>query len=335
MRVSFPHHSFMNIELSQFADRLMTPRGLLGAGLILAALLMLVPPAWLAPVRAGAGAGLLPCQIGIANLLTEKERLALQAKRHFDTVDRLTEAERNLDRLRCENNRLTAQLEDLQSRRSGPKRESLSDAEDRLLTPQCIWARVLGRQARAFLQENLPLDVGSRAGVQSDALVIGSPEGLLIDRGRAAELQSGQLVLSRGQVWGKILEVGPYTSTARTVTEPGYRDLVRLATPDAQGRPTRWGPEGILEGSGERLARIRLVEVTEPVSVADLVFTAAGEGVLPKPLLYGRVVRVERPTGASHWDIWMEPALGKHGPRRVAVLKIQLNPIRVAEGSER
>ena len=313
----------------------MTPRRLLGLGLILAVLFMLAPPAWLAPVRGVVGAGLLPCQIGIANLLTEKDRLALQARRHFDTVYRLTEAERNLDRLRHENARLTAQLEELSSRQSDLERESVSDAEDRLIDVQCVWARVLGQQARAFLQENVPLDVGSRAGVYSDALVIGNPEGLLVDRGKDAELQSGQLVLGRGQVWGKIVEVGPYTSIARTVTEPGYRDLVRLATPDAQGRPARWGPEGILEGSGERLARIRLVEVTEPVSVDDLVFTAAGEGVLPKPLLYGRVVRVERPTGASHWDIWMEPALGKHGPRRVAVLGIQLNPIRVAERSDR
>ena len=324
----------MNTEPSRFTDRLTTPRGLLGVGLILAVLLMLVPPAWVAPVRGGIGAGLLPGQIGIANLLTEKDRLADEAKRHFDTVARLTEAERNLDRLRRENDRLTAQLEEFDSHNADLERESVSQAEDRLLNLQCIWARVLGQQARAFLQENVPLDVGSRAGVQSDALVIGGPEGLLIDQGKAAELQSGQLVLGRGRVWGKIVEVGPYTSTARTVTEPGYRDLVRLATPDAHGRPTRWGPEGILEGLGERLARIRLVEVTEPVSVGDLVFTAAGEGVLPKPLLYGRVVRVERPTGASHWKIWMEPAMGRHGPRRVAVLRIQLNPIRVAQRTE-
>jgi cell shape-determining protein MreC len=323
----------MDIEPLQFTDWLTTPRGFLGVGLILAVLLILLPPAWFTPVRGVVGAGLLPCQIGIANLLTEKDRLADEAKRHFDTVAQLTEAERNLDRLRSENDRLSAQLEEFETRQSDLERESVSDAEDRLLTLQCIWARVLGQQARAFLQQNLPLDVGSRAGVQSDALVIASPEGLLIDRGRAAELQSGQFVLSRGQVWGKIVEVGPYTSTVRTVTEPGYRDLIRLATPDAEGRPTRWGPEGILEGSGERLARIRLVEVTEPVSVGDLVFTAAGKGVLPKPLLYGRVVRVERPTGASHWDIWMESALGEHGPRRVAVLRIQLNPSRVAERS--
>ena len=325
----------MDIEGSRFADRLMTPRGLLAVGLIMAVLLMLLPSAWLAPVRGIVGAGLLPCQIGIANLLTQTDRLTSETKRHFDTVARLTEAERNLDRVRRENDRLTAQLEDLESRQSDLERESVSQVEDRLLNLQCIWARVLGQQARAFLQENVPLDVGSRAGVQSGALVIGGPEGLLIDQGRAAELQSGQFVLSRGQVWGKIVEVGPYTSTALTVTEPGYRDLIRLATPDAHGRPTRWGPEGILEGLGERLARIRLVEVTEPVSAGDLVFTAAGEGVLPKPLLYGRVVRVERPTGASHWDIWMEPAMGKHGPRRVAVLRIQLNATRVTQRSER
>ncbi len=325
----------MNTEPARFTDRLATPRGLLGVGLILAVLLMFVPPAWFTSVRGAFATGLLPGQIGIANLLAEKERLADEARRHFGTVAQLTEAERDLDRLRHDNDLLIAQLEEVESRQSDLEQESASKAEDRLLTLQCIQARVLGRQARAFLQENLPLDVGTRAGVQSGALVIGGPEGLLVDQGTAAELQSGQFVLSRGQVWGKIVEVGPYTSTAQTVTEPGYRDLVRLATPDAHGRPRRWGPEGILEGTGDRLARIRLVEVTEPVSVDDLVYTATGEGVLPKPLLYGRVVRVERPTGAGHWDIWMEPALGTDCPRRVAVLRIQLNPTRVAQRSER
>ncbi len=325
----------MNMEPSRFTDQLTTPRGLLGAGLILAVLLMLVPPAWVTSVRGVVGTGLLPGQIGIANLLTEKDRLTDEAQRHFGTVARLTEAEREINCLRRENDRLTAQLEEVADDQFDMEEESVSEAEDRLLTLQCIQARVLGRQARAFIQENLPLDVGSRAGVQSDALVIGGPEGLLIDQGTAAELQSGQFVLSGGQVGGRIVEVGPYTSTAQTVTEPGYRDLVRLATPDAHGRPTRWGPEGILEGTGEGLARIRLVEVTEPVSVDDLVYTATGKGVLPKPLLYGRVARVERPTGAGHWDIWMEPAWGTDCPRRVAVLRIQLNPARVAQRSER
>ena len=74
-----------------------------------------------------------------------------------------------------------------------------------------------------------------------------------------------------------------------------------------------------------------LVEVTEAVSVGDLVFSAAARGILPDPLLYGRITRVERPTGAAHWEIWMEPAVAHLVPETVAVLRAELSPLRVAE----
>ncbi len=78
------------------------------------------------------------------------------------------------------------------------------------------------------------------------------------------------------------------------------------------------------------MARVRLVEVTRPVSVGDLVYTAAEKGVLPAPLLYGRVVRLQRPIGAAHWEIWMQPALAADEPQQVAVLRTELNPSRLA-----
>jgi hypothetical protein len=109
------------------------------------------------------------------------------------------------------------------------------------------------------------------------------------------------------------------------VTEPGYRDLVRLGES---------GPQGVLEGTGEPLARVRLVEVTEPVAMGDGVYSTAGKGFLPEPLLYGRVVRVERPVGAAHWEIWMEPAADPHQTEEVAVLRVELNRLRVAAVSE-
>ena len=123
-------------------------------------------------------------------------------------------------------------------------------------------------------------------------------------------------------MWGKIVELGSHASVVRGVTEPGYRDLVGLG--DSAGT------EGMLEGTGQPLVRIRLVAVTEPVSVGDRVYTATGKGVLPVPLLYGRIVRLQRPVGAAYWEIWMQPAVAEE-PERVAVLRVELNPLRVAE----
>jgi hypothetical protein len=62
-----------------------------------------------------------------------------------------------------------------------------------------------------------------------------------------------------------------------------------------------------------------------------LVFSAAARGILPDPLLYGRIARLERPTGAAHWEIWMEPAVAESAPETVAVLRAELSPLRVAE----
>ena len=140
-----------------------------------------------------------------------------------------------------------------------------------------------------------------------------------------AQLAAGQVVLSGRRVWGKIVEVGPNTSTVRGIREPGYRDLVKLAG----------GAQGILEGTGEPLARIRLIEVTVPVAVGEAVFSAAGKGVLSAAPLYGKVVRIERPPGAAHWNIWMKPAAASDDPTQVGVLRMELNSLRVAESKSK
>jgi len=227
---------------------------------------------------------------------------------HFQHADRVTEIQLQLQRLKQQNEQLAAELAAARSQVSVPGHA----AADRLLLARCVQARVLGRQARSFLGRRQLLDVGSRTGIEAEALVL--------DYGHDAALEQGQLVLTGRRVWGKIVQLGPHTSVVRAVTEPGYRDLVQLGEPS--------GPQGILEGTGQPLARVRLVDVTEPIALGDPVYTATGKGVLPAPLLYGRVVRLERPIGAACWEIWMQPAVN-HQPERVSVLRIELNPLRV------
>ena len=116
------------------------------------------------------------------------------------------------------------------------------------------------------------------------------------------------------------------------LTEPGYRDLVLLAV--ASGDRLRIGPKGVLEGNGEKLCRVSMIEITEPVSPGDLVLAAvAGAGDLPG--IYGRVTRAERRPGDAHWQIWMAPAVGAELPGEVDILRLRLNPERVADASQR
>ena len=311
-------------------DRLASPAAALTMGLATAAAMLLSPVRWTEPVKGTVATLLRPGQLSVSALREQSRRIAVGVRSHFHTAAGLAEAQQELQRLKIENRRLKDAL--AIPPKPQIKAEQHAAGEDQaqwLFSARCIPARVLGHQARTFLQRHKILDVGSNSAIEPDALVV-DPAPAIIDQGSDAQLKAGQLVLSRGRVWGKVVEVGPYTSVVRPVTEPGYRDLVRLAGSETGGDDPPQGPRGILEGTGQPLARVRLIEVTEPVAVGDLVYTAGGDGLLPGPLLYGRVVRLQRPPDAAHWEIWMQPAVAPDKLQQAVVLQAELNPLRVS-----
>jgi len=314
----------VRLDHAKLKKLLGSPAGTLVMGLVLAVVLMLLPAPWTAAIQGHAAALLRPGQVGVLSVREHGRRIVERARSHFDTARKLAEAEQERDRLAEESRRLAAELAVAGTQPS--RREQAPNQGDsrRLLNVRWVKARVLGQLARAFLGRQHLVDVGSESGVPPDALVIEAPPGL-IDQGGEVGVAAGQLVLDAGRVWGKVVRVGRLTSVVRTMTEPGYRDLVCLGEA---------GPQGILEGTGEPLARVRLVEVTEPVAVGDAVYSAAGKGFLAEPLLCGRIVRLERPVGAAHWEIWMEPAVDPHRTDEVAVLRIEVDPLRVAAARE-
>jgi cell shape-determining protein MreC len=203
------------------------------------------------------------------------------------------------------------------------------DSPAPLLAPKLLPARVLGRQARAFLAQMHTIAAGADDGVLPAALVLDDALPL-VDQGTSAGIDAGQLVLAGATVWGQIAALGGHVSSVRRANAPGYRDLVQLAR--ASNDRLTPGPQGVLEGTGERWCRIKLIQTTEPVSEGDLVLATGGEALLDAPLVYGRVVRLESRPGVPHWDIWMEPA-ARTEPREVAVLQISLNEARLAAGN--
>lgn len=305
------------------SERLTTPAAALLLGLLLATAFLACPANWTASLKGGIAYLLRPGQTGVRWLREQGSEAATAVNNHWATAAQLAAVQEQNAQLQAEIRRLTAELEALESRQSTRAAKYEEDADQRLLRAHGVRARVLGHAARSFLVEHEILDVGADAKIRPDALVVDLPG--LIDQGANVQLQSEQLVLSQGRVWGKVVDVGPQTATVRRVTEPGYRDIVRLATPGADPGDLRWGPQGMIEGTGDRLARIRLIEVTEPVTVSDLVYTASAKGLLPDPLLYGRIVAVDRPVGAAHWEIWMEPAVRPEEPEAVVVLRAEVN----------
>jgi len=290
--------------------RIASPAAALAAVLVAAGVLVALPEHRSHSAKGALVACLAPGQ-RVAR--TVGERLD-QARRWVaccrQSATELADAQEEIDRLRRENRRLADELLAQRTREAPPAEEP-----PRWLGVRAVPARVLGQQARAFLGRRGLLDVGAAAGVEPGSLVLEPPA--LVDRGSQAGVEPGALVLAGGRVWGKLSEVGQRTSTVRPITELGYRDLVCLVGPD--GRGTR--VQGVLEGTGERLARVRRVPLTQPVAVGDVVCSLAAEGLLDPPPVCGRVVNLQRAAGDACWDIWVEPSVPSAEVRQAVIVQ--------------
>jgi cell shape-determining protein MreC len=200
-----------------------------------------------------------------------------------------------------------------------PSGTIVSTASD-LVLPEFVSARVIGRQAAAFLNERDLLDAGRSRGVAADALVI--------DQGRDSALEPARLVLASGRIWGKVADVGVHTSTVRRITDNGFRELAQIAS-RRDGR-LQFGTRGMLVGIGKTYCMLEQIRTSETVAVGDLVFTT-DDSLLETPLVYGTVAKIERPPPGAYWEIFVEPAVNAAmPPAKVAVLKFEINPARVA-----
>jgi len=229
--------------------------------------------------------------------------------------------------LESKNRRLANLLRDPRRRITvAENRASFTATQQPLIVSRFVEARVLGQQGRALLNHLRIVDAGRAARILPGSFVLDGP-GAVLDLGADARLKNGQIVMNEDRVCGKIVEVGPRVSRVLTVDATNYRDIVRIVDRDD---PRREHGRGMLEGTGQGSCRIRLVDISRPVTVGDLVYSAAGEDRLPTKLLYGQVDRVEREPGAPHWDISVRPSLGARVPSRVTVLTSEINLVRLA-----
>lgn len=298
----------------------------LAGGLALAALLWLAPESAVDRLRGAALDLLRPGQQCAEQGMAWGRDLKGMARVRADSGVRLAELERELELLTQENEALRGQCAASQALQASPFSASGESGDDPLLVCRLVPARLLGRQAQAYLSAHDLLDVGTATGAAARALVVDAP---LIDQGAGAQLAVGDYVLAGQRVWGRVASAGRHTSSLRRVSDAGYRDLVMIAHRD--GDQLHPGPQGLWEGTGEPECRIRLVEATSPVAVGDLVYTADSEGLLPAPLLYGEVISAELPPAARHWEIRVRPATGALRTGRVAVVRTEVNERRVAE----
>jgi len=201
-----------------------------------------------------------------------------------------------------------------------------------LLDSRLVSARILGSQARQFLASRALLNQGSGAGLNTGGLVFDADEAAgttpLLDVGGESGVADGRLVLDARTVVGRLREVGRYTSCVERVTDATYRDRVRIV--QIQEGKAIPGPRGLLVGTGEAVCQVRMIDVSQPVSVGDVVVADGLGGILSSPPRYGTVVRVAQSPGSAQWEIWVEPDVDVGNLDVVSVLTTDLSAVRVA-----
>lgn len=110
---------------------------------------------------------------------------------------------------------------------------------------------------------------------------------LIIDKGSLDGLYINQPVMNFSGLIGKIIEVNPRSAKVLLISDVNSRVVVLLQS-------TR--VEGMLEGIGKGLCRIKYLTVDSEVKLGDIVVTAGLGGVYPKGLVVGKIesIKIER-----------------------------------------
>jgi len=185
------------------------------------------------------------------------------------------------------------------------------------LTGRVLGARLDGANSLQYLTE-----LGQSAGISGEEIVL-SGDGVLIDRGLENGANVDDVTTSGNALFGRIQQVGRWTSCIQPVTHPDFRIAVRVIRQSNLG-PV-WGPRGILHGQTKSLS-VTDIPATEAIAVGDAVYAQATVETDSEYLYCGRILQAELAPGASHWTIAVQPAVDVHEtvPKTLHVLAKEL-----------
>lgn len=138
---------------------------------------------------------------------------------------------------------------------------------------------------------------------------------LIIDKGQKSGIAINQPVMSFSSLIGKIIEVGGSTAKVLLISDANSRVVVLIQ---------RTRVEGMLEGIGNGLCRLKYMPVNSDVKLGDKVVSAGVGGVYPKGLIIGNIesIRIER--GGIYKSGIVKPAASLSGLEEVLCLKSNL-----------
>ncbi len=108
---------------------------------------------------------------------------------------------------------------------------------------------------------------------------------IVINKGQRDGVKKGMPVVTWEGVVGRVMRISSGTSIVLLVID-------RNSSVDCLAQRTR--VQGIVEGDGGSRCYVRYVLRAEDIQVGDHIFTSGLEGIFPKGLSMGAVVRVER-----------------------------------------
>ncbi|MFQ5989843.1 MAG: rod shape-determining protein MreC [Candidatus Methylomirabilales bacterium] len=123
---------------------------------------------------------------------------------------------------------------------------------------------------------------------------------LLIDQGSRHRMEQHMAAVAPGGLVGQVVDVGPLSARVQLITDPASSVGVLLQT----SRVT-----GLLVGTQFGRLRIKYLPIRAEVGVGEVVVTSGLGGVYPKGILVGKVVAVDKRSGALFQEATVEPSI--------------------------
>jgi len=149
---------------------------------------------------------------------------------------------------------------------------------------------------------------------------------VLIDRGSRHGIERHMAVIAPGGLVGQVVEVTPSSARVQLITDP-------VSSVGALLQSSR--VTGLLVGAQSGRIRIRYLPVRAEVRAGEVVVTSGLGGVYPKGILVGKVVAVDRRSGALFQEATVEPGIDFSRLEEVLIVTGKgSRPVRSLRGKE-
>lgn len=135
---------------------------------------------------------------------------------------------------------------------------------------------------------------------------------LVINKGKAEGININQPVMNFSGLIGKVIEIAPHSAKVLLISDVNSRVVVLVQ---------RTRQEGILEGIGRGLCRLKYLSLDAEVELGDVVISAGVGGVYPKGLVIGRIQSIRTERGGLYKSCIVKPLSSLSGLEEVLCLK--------------